>query len=154
LKRRRAPEKQFAGNYPEWEPFDAFADFWPVRVAWGTLYSLFYIHFATAWWMYLLLPIHFFIGPIHGAIVNWCGHKYGYTTFDTNDRSKNTLIVDFLMMGELFQNNHHKFSNKINFAFKWFEFDPAYPIIKGLDWLGIIQLKRKRIFNLSTKDLE
>ena len=29
------------------------------------------------------LPVHFLMGPIHGAIVNWCGHKYGYRNFDT-----------------------------------------------------------------------
>jgi len=31
------------------------------------------------------------MGPIHGAIVNWAGHKYGYQNFDNGDRSRNTL---------------------------------------------------------------
>ena len=60
------------------------------------------------------------MGPLHGAIVNWCGHKYGYANFDNQDKSKNTTPVDFLMLGELFQNNHHKFPNSPNFAKKWF----------------------------------
>ena len=34
------------------------------------------------------------------------------------------------MLGELFQNNHHKRPNSANFAAKWFEFDPVYPIMK------------------------
>jgi stearoyl-CoA desaturase (delta-9 desaturase) len=72
--------------------------------------------FATHWWMFLLLPIHFFMGPIHGAAVNWCGHKYGYSNYDNDDHSKNSLPLDFLMMGELFQNNHHKSPNDANFA--------------------------------------
>jgi stearoyl-CoA desaturase (delta-9 desaturase) len=91
---------------------------------------------------YLLLPIHFMMGPIHGAIVNWCGHKYGYRNFDTtqHDKSRNTLIFDFVTMGELFQNNHHKFGMSPNFAARRFEIDPTYPIIKLLAWLKIIDL--------------
>jgi stearoyl-CoA desaturase (delta-9 desaturase) len=43
------------------------------------------------------------------------------------------------MMGELFQNNHHKLPNRVNFATKWFEFDPTYPMIKLLTLLKIIR---------------
>jgi stearoyl-CoA desaturase (delta-9 desaturase) len=89
--------------------------------------------------MLAFLPVHFFMGPVHGAIVNWCGHKYGYTNFDNGDRSKNTLIWDLLLMGELYQNNHHKFPNRQNLAFRWFEFDPVYPIIKLLNLLRVIR---------------
>jgi stearoyl-CoA desaturase (delta-9 desaturase) len=64
---------------------------------------------------------------------------YGYQNFDNNDKSRNSLAIDVLMMGELYQNNHHKLPNRVNFAFKWFEFDPTYPIIRLLGWLGIIR---------------
>jgi fatty-acid desaturase len=93
-------------------------------------YITFYVQFAEYWWMFLLLPIHFLMGPIHGAVVNWCGHKYGYSNYDNDDHSKNSLPLDFLMLGELFQNNHHKKPNNVNFALKWYEFDPSYPVIK------------------------
>ena len=33
------------------------------------------------WAFFLLLPVHFLMGPFHGAIVNWAGHKYGYRNF-------------------------------------------------------------------------
>ena len=46
------------------------------------------------------------------------------------------------MMGELFQNNHHKSPNNVNFANKWFEFDPSYPIIKLMHFLRIIRLRK------------
>ena len=49
------------------------------------------------------------------------------------------LIFDFLMMGELFQNNHHKLPNSMNFGAKWYEIDPTYPVIKVLTWLRIIR---------------
>jgi stearoyl-CoA desaturase (Delta-9 desaturase) len=133
---------KFLGNYPIWEKMDKFGNSWFSRIGWGTFYVLFYFFFATHWWMYLLLPVHFLMGPVHGAIVNWCGHKYGYQNFDNQDKSKNTLVFDFLMFGELFQNNHHKHPNSPNFAFKWWEVDPTYPIMRFLHWIGIIQLRK------------
>jgi stearoyl-CoA desaturase (delta-9 desaturase) len=92
--------------------------------------------------MFLFLPIHFLIGPIQGAIVNWAGHKYGYRNFDSPDQSKNTLVWDFLLLGELFQNNHHQAGARPNFAAKWYEIDPAYPIILLLDKMRIIRLAK------------
>lgn len=124
---------------PVWESIDRYGDKWAVRILYGTLYTCFYFAFAPSLWWCVLLPAHYLMGPIHGAIVNWCGHKYGYRNFDTRDKSRNTLIVDFLMMGELYQNNHHKFPNRMNFAYRWFELDPGYLISKLLFWSGIIQ---------------
>lgn len=138
---RKKPENQFVGDYPVWEKFDKFTNTWWPRLAWAAFYIFFYIQFATSWWMFLLLPIHFIIGPIQGAIVNWCGHKYGYENYDNQDKSKNTLVFDFLMLGELFQNNHHKYPFSNNFAKRWFEIDPTYPIIKLLNLFKVIQLR-------------
>lgn len=137
------PEKPFRGNYPEWKIVDKIFDMWTVRILFGTLYFLFYWQFATALWMFLLLPIHFFMGPVHGAIVNWCGHKYGYRNFGNDDHSKNTIPVDIFLMGELMQNNHHKSPNNINFAQRRFEFDPTYPIIKFLGLTRVIKIRRQ-----------
>ncbi len=137
------PDKAFRGNYPEWPIIDKIGDMWFTRIFFGVLYFLFYWKFATVWWMFLLLPIHFFMGPIHGAIVNWCGHKYGYSNYDNDDHSKNTLPIDIFLMGELMQNNHHKKPNSINFAQKKFEIDPSYQIIKVLTFLKIIKLRKE-----------
>lgn len=137
------PEKAFQGNYPEWKLVDKISDLWVIRILFAVLYTLFYIKFASAPWMFLLLPLHFFMGPLHGAIVNWCGHKYGYANHDNDDHSKNTLPLDFLMMGEFFQNNHHKSPNNINFAQKWYEFDPTFPLIIMLNWVGIIKIRKQ-----------
>lgn len=136
------PEPQFRDRYPTWWLIDRIGDLWITRLVWITLYVLFYVKFATAWWMFLLLPVHFLMGPIHGAIVNWCGHKYGYSNYNNADHSKNTLPLDFLMLGELFQNNHHKRPNDVNFAKRWFELDPSYPVIRFLHLLRIIRLRK------------
>ncbi len=142
LKFKIEPEPAFAGTYPTWPIIDKIGDSWITRLAFVTFYTAFYVIFATQFWMFLLLPIHYLMGPIQGAIVNWCGHKYGYANHDNDDHSKNTLPLDFLMMGELFQNNHHKKPNHVNFAQKWFEFDPSYPIIKIMNKLRIIKLRK------------
>ena len=147
LSRKRAIESQFERNYPEWNFIEKLGDSWLSRLGWALLYSAFYIlafvYLDMHWVFFFLLPIHFLMGPIHGAIVNWSGHKYGYQNFDNDDKSKNSLIFDFLMMGELFQNNHHKRPNSINFGSKWFEVDPTYPVIKMLNRLKIIEIRKK-----------
>jgi len=136
------PEPAFQGNYPEWPIVDKIGNSWAWRIACGLFYIGFYVAFANHWWLYLLLPIHFLMGPLHGAIVNWCGHKYGYSNHDNDDHSKNSLPWDFLLMGELFQNNHHKKPNSPNFATKWWEFDPTYPVMKVLHWMRIIKIRK------------
>lgn len=141
-KYKTEPEAEFRDRYPTWNFIDKLSDSWLIRILFALSYIAFYIAFATQWWMYLLLPFHFFMGPVHGAIVNWCGHKYGYSNYDNDDHSKNTLPLDFLMMGELFQNNHHKSPNNANFAKKWFEFDPTFPIMKLMHAFRIIKIRK------------
>lgn len=132
---------KFLSASPSWNWLDKFGNSWVSRIAWGSAYITFYVFFATQWWMYLLLPLHFLMGPVHGAIVNWCGHKYGYQNYDNGDHSKNSLPFDFLTLGELFQNNHHKHPNRPNFAVKSWEFDPMYPVLRLMHVLGIIRIR-------------
>ena len=140
LKGTIKPDDQFENNYPVYPKIDKIADNWLVRIAFGLSYVAFYVAFATHWWMYLLLPVHFLMGPVHGAIVNWAGHKYGYRNFNEPDKSRNTLFIDFLLLGELFQNNHHHDGMRPNFAAVWWEIDPVYPVILLLDKLHIVKL--------------
>ena len=139
VQHRAEPEPRFANDCPEWETLDRIGNLWSVRIAFGAAYTLFYIAFAPSVFYFALLPFHFVMGPIHGAIVNWCGHKYGYRNFDTRDLSRNTLPFDFLTLGELFQNNHHKAGMAPNFAVRWFEIDPAYLVIRVLAAMRIIR---------------
>ena len=135
-------EKRFTDGVPQWEAFDKFARSWPSRIFWAVVYISIYATFATTWWLWLLLPFQFLLSPIHGAIINWFAHKYGYRNFEVGDTSKNFLPVDFLMMGESYHNNHHKFPSNINFGKKWHELDPIYPIIRALDWMKVIKIKK------------
>ena len=140
--RRGEPEARFLGGTPEWPFIDRLSQRWTTRIGFSLLFVVFYVAFAPSLWWFLLLPIHWTMGPIHGAIVNWCGHKYGYRNFDTDDQSKNTLRLEFVTMGELFQNNHHQYPTRPNFAVRWYELDPAYQVMRVLAWLGVIEFVR------------
>ncbi|QEC51622.1 stearoyl-CoA desaturase (delta-9 desaturase) [Anseongella ginsenosidimutans] len=142
VKHNVKPERAFDVEYPTWPLIDRIGDHWASRIGWGLAYTAFYIVFATHWAMFLLLPIHYLMGPVHGAIVNWCGHKYGYSNFDNHDHSKNTTPWGFAMLGELFQNNHHKHPNSPKFSKKWFEIDPVYPVMKLMHYMRIIRLRK------------
>lgn len=137
------PEARFDMK-PIWEKLEKLGETWVSRIAWGAVYTFVYIglfmYADMPWWCFLFIPIHYLMGPIHGAIVNWSGHKYGYSNYDNNDKSKNSLVWDVLMLGELFQNNHHKLPNRVNFGTRWFELDPTYPVIKLLELLRIIRM--------------
>ncbi len=135
-----APEPRFDGDFPSWPTLDRIASTWATRIAFGAAYTLFYIRFAPHWAWFALLPIHYIMGPVHGAIVNWAGHKYGYRNFGTSDKSRNTLVFDFVTVGELFQNNHHHHASSATFAQRWYEIDPTYLVMRVFDWLGMIEL--------------
>jgi stearoyl-CoA desaturase (delta-9 desaturase) len=138
-------EPQFTKDMPKWTAFDTMAGHWGSRIFWGLFYIGFYLIFATEPWMYLLLPIHFLMGPIHGAVINWFAHKYGYTNFEVNNTSKNLLPLDFLMLGEGYHNNHHKRGSNPNFGFRWFELDPVYGVIRLFNAVGIIRLNENPV---------
>jgi len=130
-------------DVPRWKLIDVtLGQSWPMRVLFGVAYAAFYFAFATHWWQIaFMLPFHFVMGPVHGAIVNWCGHKYGYQSFDNGDKSRNTLPIDVLTMGELFQNNHHKYGASPNFAARWFEIDPTWQVLKLLAAARIVTIR-------------
>ena len=90
-------EDKFTKNVPQWKAFDRFASSWASRIGWAVLYTLFFYFFATAWWQWLLLPVAYMMAPIHGVIINWFGHIYGYVNFKVSDTSKNLLRFDWLM---------------------------------------------------------
>jgi len=141
---KKIPDPQLTKEYlPRWKKLDDFGNSFYTRLVFVFAYVLFYIHFAPSAWYFLLLPIHILMGPIQGAIVNWCGHKYGYSNYNNGDHSKNTEPLGIFLMGELFQNNHHKFPNNANFAKKWFEIDPAYQIMRLMSAIRIIKLKKQ-----------
>lgn len=136
-------EDKFKKGVPQWAIIDKIGSLWTSRIGFGALYVIFYAYFVPEgmWYLYLLLPVHFVMGPIHGAIINWFAHKFGYQNFEVKDTSKNFLPFDFLMLGESYHNNHHKYGQRANFGgFRWHEIDPVYIVIKLFNKMKIIKL--------------
>ncbi|MFY0685860.1 MAG: acyl-CoA desaturase [Cyclobacteriaceae bacterium] len=138
-------EERFTKNVPQWSIFDNFARSWPSRLLWGAAYFWVFWTYATEPWLWVFLPIMWLYSPIHGAIINWFAHKYGYRNFEVSDTSRNFLPFDFLMMGESYHNNHHKHGSRANFGgFRWHEIDPTYQVIKVLNFIGVIKIKNTK----------
>jgi len=135
-------EKRFTKNLPVWPAFDRFANGAFSRTMWVLLYIAFFMAFAHNYWEYLLLPIIVSMGAVHGAIINWFAHKYGYINFNLKNTSMNLLFVDVLMLGESYHNNHHKHPSSINFGNRWYEIDPMYPVIRLFAWMRIITIAK------------
>jgi stearoyl-CoA desaturase (delta-9 desaturase) len=138
------PEARFLGGYPSWPALERIGDSWLTRIAFGLAYTIPYFLFAPHWAFFLLLPLHWFMGPLHGAIVNWCGHRYGYRNYQTSDRSVNTLPFDFVTLGELFQNNHHRYGQAYDFAARPWEIDPTAVVIRILAALKIVEIEKEQ----------
>ena len=137
------PEARFDGTFPRSPFLEWMGKSWTMRIVWGAAFVGIYWAFATAWWQWILLPGHWLMGAVHGAIVNWSGHRYGYRNFPLKDSSRNSLPIDFLTAGELYQNNHHKFPNRAKFSTKWYEIDTAWWFIKIFSWLKIVTLSEE-----------
>lgn len=135
-------ESRFLKDLPDWRSFDAFASSGYVRLVWVLIYIGAYFALGAPWWLYPLIILHAIMGPFHGVIINWFAHTTGYINFKMKDTSRNLFPVDLIMLGEGLHNNHHKFGGRANFAFKKFEFDPIYPIIKVLDWVKVIRIRK------------
>lgn len=148
VKRKVKIDEKFTKNVPQWDSFDKFASSWGSRLAWGTAYTVFFYFFVTAWWQWLFLPMTYLMAPIHGMIINWFAHKYGYINFKVSDTSKNLFHFDWLMMGEGYHNNHHKYGGRPNFGgVRWHEIDFTYVIMVILEKLKIIKMNRVQIPN-------
>ncbi len=128
--------------YPEWPLLDKFAKTKFHTILWIGIYAYLYSFIVTSPWQYSFLILHLLMGPLQGAAVNWFGHKLGYRNYSLPDQSKNTLPIDFFLMGELYQNNHHQFPMDLNFAKKWFEWDPAYPIIFLMKKFHLLRIQK------------
>lgn len=133
-------DDKFKKGLPEWEAFDRLAHTWVARVCWAIVYVAIYVWLATAWWMYLFLPLTFAMGALQGIAVNWWAHKFGYENFKLNNTSKNILPVDLLFVGEAYHNNHHRHPGRPNNGLKWFEFDVTYQIMLLMQRLRIIRI--------------
>ena len=88
------------------------------------------------------LLIGFFLSTVilyHGTFsINSIMHHFGTQRYESNDESKNSLILALITMGEGWHNNHHYFMGSTRQGFYWWEIDMSYYIIKVFSWLRLV----------------
>ncbi|MFM9973990.1 MAG: fatty acid desaturase [Beijerinckiaceae bacterium] len=70
--------------------------------------------------------------------INSLAHVHGSKRYVTGDESRNNAILAFFTMGEGWHNNHHAYQYSVRQGFKWWEWDPTYYCLKGLEKLGVV----------------
>jgi sn-2 palmitoyl-lipid 9-desaturase len=69
--------------------------------------------------------------------VNSATHLWGYRTYETRDESRNLWWVALLAFGEGWHNNHHAHPSAARAGHQWWEIDPTWWVIRGLQAVGM-----------------
>ncbi|MES1953009.1 acyl-CoA desaturase [Salinisphaera hydrothermalis] len=101
-----------------------------------------------------LAVICFLIGGWSGLLVGWLlstilvyhatftinslDHMFGRQRYLTGDDSRNNWIMALLSLGEGWHNNHHYYPATARNGFFWWEFDPTYYMLVGLEKVGLV----------------
>lgn len=70
--------------------------------------------------------------------INSLAHTLGSQRFKTGDDSRNNWLLALLTLGEGWHNNHHFHPGSVRQGFYWWEFDPAYWLLRCMSWIGIV----------------
>lgn len=76
------------------------------------------------------------------GVINGVGHYWGYRNFETQDTARNIVPIGILIGGEEFHNNHHAYGSSAKLANKWWELDIGWVYIRGLELLGLANVKK------------
>ena len=87
-----------------------------------------------------------FIGFFLSTVVRWhsvftinsLAHIWGRRRFDTEDGSRNNMLLALTTMGEGWHNNHHHFQKSARQGFYWWEIDCSWYILKMMSWVGLV----------------
>jgi stearoyl-CoA desaturase (delta-9 desaturase) len=107
---------------------------------WIGPWTLGVICFAIGGWSSLL--IGFFASTVllwHVTFtVNSVAHVFGRRAYETDDTSRNTLLVALATGGEGWHNNHHRYPWSARQGFRWWQVDATYYVLRALSCVGIV----------------
>jgi len=86
---------------------------------WGGLVRVFAVHHVT--WS-----------------INSICHFFGRRRFETDDYSTNVFWLALPSLGEAWHHNHHAFPRSARQGMRWWELDPSWAIIWGMEKLGLV----------------
>ena len=109
--------------------------------SYGALIGLviFILMFGWAWGIGLFAFQAVAYVLLNSSINSVC-HMIGYKNFDNT--ATNIQWVALITGGEGLHNNHHEFPSSARMAAKRREIDPAWPVIRLLEMLGLAELNR------------
>jgi len=73
------------------------------------------------------------------CLINSLAHTLGSRRYETDDDSRNSLLLALITLGEGWHNNHHKFPGAARQGFFWWEVDVSYYGLWLLERLRIIR---------------
>ena len=71
--------------------------------------------------------------------VNSVTHVWGYRNYETDDNSRNNILVGLWSNGEGWHNNHHADQRAAAHGHKWWEFDVTWLTIRALETVGLVK---------------
>ena len=89
--------------------------------------------------------------------INSVAHVFGRQRFDTGDKSRNSLLLALLTLGEGWHNNHHRFPSSERQGFYWWEIDITHYILKMLNGVGLVwdlRIPPQRIYEEARQNRE
>ncbi|MBK5288320.1 MAG: acyl-CoA desaturase [Acidimicrobiia bacterium] len=72
-------------------------------------------------------------------LVNSAAHVFGRRRYETNDTSRNSMLIALVTGGEGWHNNHHHYQASARQGFFWWEVDMTYYVLKVMSWVGIVK---------------
>ena len=85
----------------------------------------------------------FFISTVclyHGTYtINSIAHKFGSRRYNTNDNSRNNVLLALLTLGEGWHNNHHRYPASTRQGFFWWEIDISFMLLRLFAMVGLVR---------------
>jgi len=101
--------------------------------------AIFMILFGWAWGL-AAWGVHVVAYIFLNSAINSVCHMIGYRNFENT--ATNLQWIAFLTAGEGLHNNHHQYPTSARFALRGHEIDPAWPVIRLLELLGLAKVNR------------
>ncbi|HTU25146.1 MAG TPA: fatty acid desaturase [Pirellulales bacterium] len=98
---------------------------WLARLQWGL---------SLVAWGVLLRTVC--VWHISWSVNSWA-HVFGYRNYETGENSRNSWLVALLTSGEGWHNNHHIDPASASNWHRWWEVDPMYMVIRGMQLVGL-----------------
>jgi len=133
---KKYPELVFLNRFDQIVPFI----YGMVMLGIGALLEYSVPSLGVTMWQFFVWT--FFVSTtalLHGTLfINSLAHVWGRRRYETDDDSRNSLLLALITLGEGWHNNHHRYPHSARQGFRMREIDPTYYGLKLLSWLGLI----------------